>query len=40
MLPVFCENFLEIIPATESVGTKPTQRIAESENDNNAAVPV
>ena len=40
MLPVFCENLLEIIPATESVGTKPTQRIADNENDGNPAAPV
>ena len=40
ILPVFCENLLIMIAAMVNVGIKPTQRIALSEKDGNAATPV
>lgn len=40
MFPVFSEKRRMIIPATDNVGTKPTSKIALSENVGNAATPV
>ena len=40
MLPVFSENLLMMIPATDNVGTKPINRIEFSVNVGNGATPV